>query len=144
MLDGQAVVTRVIGDRVWLKAVPRSCQNCKTDCANLRLNGAKAPTDKIVSLATPAQFSIGERVIVSVSPKLFINASVLLYLIPLLGLLVGALVGDWVAMFVMPEGSEGFSIMGGLLGLFLTLWCLLNQMLGLDESHELLSIMPLR
>ena len=68
-------------------------------------------------VANPIAAKPGERVIVGLSERGLVRASALLYLLPLAGMLLGALGGELSVQRLGLGGGESMSILGGVLGL---------------------------
>jgi sigma-E factor negative regulatory protein RseC len=69
----------------------------------------------------PIQARPGEQVIIGVEEGVFLRAAALLYGVPLLALMGGALIGQWLGLQIPVLGTELASLMSGLLGLIAAL-----------------------
>jgi len=65
----------------------------------------------------PIQAQPGERVVVGVQERGLVRASLVLYALPLLGLILFAILGQWAGRLLLPMAGEFPSILAGLLGL---------------------------
>ncbi|MGZ8225161.1 MAG: SoxR reducing system RseC family protein [Methylococcaceae bacterium] len=96
MIEESAVVVKIDNRQVWVTSAQSSaCGGCsqKAGCTTQTLasilNKKPVPVDSNLSL------TIGDTVIVAIDEGLLLRASILLYLLPLIGLFAGAGVADW-------------------------------------------------
>jgi len=130
MIEQQATVLDVKGDSILIRTQRQSgCQACdvKSGCGTSVIERffperpqqqLLLPMDELESPPKP-----GDQVVVGIDESYLQNTTLILYLVPLLGLLVGAVLGSYIG--ALPEsllGSEPMSILLCLLGLSFGLW----------------------
>ena len=115
MIEEEAYVAEVADGRVWIEKSPGSaCAGCAESCPSSLAGGlfggkrVRLPVDCGLALRP------GDKVVVGVAEDALLGASLLVYLLPLLGLFAGALLGKFLA------GSDLASALGGLSGLGLS------------------------
>lgn len=124
MVEVEVNIARVEGDLAWVESQRSSaCGHCSS--------GASCGTRLFASVfgAKPVQLvvknslggRVGERFVLGLPEQAMVFGSLRLYLLPLLGLILGALAGERLAVFV-PGFGELWSIVLGLLGLMLLPW----------------------
>ena len=91
--------------------------NARAGCGTSLLAQVFGHKPARLRVANPIAAEPGERVIVGLSERGLVRASVLLYVLPLLGLLLGALAGELAVQRLGLGGGETLSILAGLLGL---------------------------
>lgn len=99
---------------VWLETTGQhGCANCRSGrgCGVSMFQRLFRLPQHRIYLPTEEVLSVGDHVVVGLSQRALLLASVWLYLVPLLGLLVGALVAD------MAFGQEALTVAGGVFGL---------------------------
>jgi sigma-E factor negative regulatory protein RseC len=143
MIEQEAVVTRCDNSQIWIKAVKPPCQACRVPCTNPD-NSETPPAGPTFSIVTGERFSPGERVSLEVPAGMLIEASFLIYLLPLVGFMAGAVIGDKLGMLLSPAWHETLSILGGFLSLFLVYAILRFHHAGRDATFANLSIRRLR
>lgn len=118
MIEQEALVTRCGNGRVWVEAVQAPCRACRVPCTTPD-NAVASPGRKAFSVVTNEGFSPGERVLIEVPEGMVIEASLLIYLLPLLGFLAGAALGEHLGMLFSPAQHEILASVGGLVSLTL-------------------------
>lgn len=119
MIEQEARVTALDGDHALVTVVQQSaCGSCaaKSGCGTSVVASLFPQRQQQLRVANTQQARVGDRVMVGLPEDGLQRASLLLYGVPLLGLLLGATTGQsW-------GGSELHAILGGLLGASLGLW----------------------
>ncbi len=114
MIEQEAQVVRADADHAVISIVKQSaCGSCKakSGCGTSVVSSLFPQRRQELRLANPIGAKAGDRVIIGLPEAGLQRASLRLYGIPLLGLLVGAALGDrW-------GGSEPMAIAAGLLGI---------------------------
>lgn len=143
MANEHGQIVAVESDTVWVKCQTQSaCQSCsaKGSCGTSVL--AKAFPTRTQSLGVKVErqhgFQVGQTVELTVTDKVLVNAAIKVYLIPLLGLILGAAVLPYL---VTPEWAELSSVIGGGVGLATGLF-LTNACFNQASSHHQVSIKP--
>ncbi|BBL76054.1 SoxR reducing system RseC family protein [Methylomagnum ishizawai] len=124
MIEEEALVTHVEADQVWVEKPRQSaCAACKTPCATAGvadyLEQGKPDLARLV-VSSPIEVRAGDRVVLGIEEGAIVKGSFAIYLLPLLGLLAGAILGQTLGgAFATPADLAAAS--GGLAGLAATL-----------------------
>lgn len=113
MIEEEAYVAEVSGGLVWIEKTRKSaCSGCAQSCPSASLSGGLFD-GKPVRLQVPSDLPLrpGDKVLVGIDEEALTGGSLWIYLLPLLCLFAGALLGESVI------GSDLASALGGLLGL---------------------------
>jgi len=96
MIEEFAVVVKIENHQVWVESGQNSacgvCQqkaSCTTNALGSVLRKKAVPVDSDIALKT------GDTVTVAIDEKLLLQASLLLYFLPLIALFAGAWLADW-------------------------------------------------
>lgn len=118
MIEEEAFVSEIDGDRVWIEKTPKSaCSGCSQTCPSSvasQFFGAKTIRFPIVS---SLDLKPGDRVLVGVPENALLGGAFRMYLAPLLMLFAGALAGQALAQASGALTAELGGAVGGLLGL---------------------------
>ena len=120
MIEEQGVVVTLDGDYVEVRTERRrTCGGCSADgaCGTSLLDRFLGRRVVLVRARNPVGAAVGERVVVGVSEAGLVRAALAAYLMPILGLVVGAVVGQ-------RAGGDPWSLFCGLLGFLLALFWL--------------------
>lgn len=120
MIEEIGRVVRTTGEAAWVQTARRSsCGSCsaRSGCGTGVLAGLFGARLHEVEVLNPIGARPGEEVIVGISESLLVRGSVMLYLLPLLALVAGALLAEGLAPQLGLAGSELPAILGGLAGL---------------------------
>lgn len=118
MIEEEAVVARVDeAGTVWVeKSRQSACASCNKDCPSATVGDYFGGSTVSLPAMSAIEVSAGDRVMVGISEDAFLKGSLGLYLLPLLGLFFGSILGDTVAAwFAVP--ADAAAIIGGALGL---------------------------
>ena len=127
MIEETALVSQVDGSRVWIEVDRRSaCAACASadGCGQKRINDWFPSKRVTVEVDNPKNLIVspGQTVTVGLEEGALVKASLILYLLPLLGLIVSPIL---ISIFGF---SEIFQILGAILGF--TLGLLFTRVLG--------------
>lgn len=142
MIEEEAVVTRVEGNRVAVEKERKSaCSGCQqSSCASSVTS--RLFEGKTVSLWASAsgEFKPGDRVVIGLREDALVQGAFLIYVVPLAGLLAGALLGQFVADQTGLLDSDMLSALGGIggMGLFFAGIRFSSFKLGTDASPVVL------
>lgn len=130
MIEESAEVVRSQGDLLWVSVSRRSaCASCSAakGCGQKRILDWLPSQQIEVQVANPDCLVLrpGQRVILGLEEGALVRASVLLYLLPLLGLILFTLVTNFLQL------SELFQILAAMLGL--TLGFVATRLIALRE-----------
>lgn len=144
MVEQQAEITRTSENQVWVKPLRASCQGCAGSCS---LPGGAASSREAgipLTVRDPAKWSPGDRVLLATPESFLLVTSLMVYGLPLLGLLAGAMLGASLAQSHMPEWREAWSVAGALLGFCSGLWLVRIVRASPYYPSRSVSIRPLR
>jgi sigma-E factor negative regulatory protein RseC len=123
MIEELAVVVKIENHQVWVESGANSacggCQqkaSCTTNAIGSVLKKKSVPVDCDI------QLKIGDQVMVAIDESLLLQASLLLYLVPLIALFTGAGIADSVLMEDAPNADlwiAGSAVLSFLLSLWL-------------------------
>lgn len=123
MIEQHAQVIRVEGEEIWIRTEAQSgCHSCgaKSGCGSALIARffpqrvtQKLPLPRDGAAATPVP---GDRLVLGIDEAFLQRISLVLYLLPLLGLLFGAIAGQMIL------GTELAAILSGLSGLVVALY----------------------
>ena len=118
MIEEDAIVASVEGDRVWVeKARKSACGSCEKSCASSMV--ADYIDQGTVRLAVTSLVAVqpGDRVVVGIPENTIVLGSLGVYLLPLVGLLAGAMLGEFIGLsFMVPDFAAVFGGLAGLAG----------------------------
>ncbi len=116
MIEEIAVVTKKIDSQVHLEIERRTaCGICgqTRGCGNATFGKMLGHQQGEIKAQNAINANVGDRVVVGIEESLFLNATILLYVVPLVALFVGAGLAE--ILF----DQEFLVILGAILGLFL-------------------------
>jgi sigma-E factor negative regulatory protein RseC len=125
MVEVEVRVARVEGDRAWVESNRASaCEQCSSGAGCGTRLFASVFGAKPVQIAVPNSLGVrvGELAILGLPEQLMVLGSLRLYLLPLLGLMLGAILGAALDEWLAVGFAELWSILLGLLGLILVPW----------------------
>lgn len=108
LIDGRAAaeITRTSENQVWVKPLRASCQGCAGSCS---LPGSAASSREAgipLTVRDPAKWSPGDRVLLATPESFLLVTSLMVYGLPLLGLLAGAMLGATSPSRICPNGAR--------------------------------------
>ena len=107
-----------------------SCATCKARGACHAFGGG---TERRVTAINQAGASVGDRVILSIESGVFLKASILVYLVPVIALVIGSLVGEHYSHEIWPAGNP--ELVAAVFGLL----CLVVSFVVIRFANNLLS-----
>ena len=115
MLEEKGIVLSVSGQTAEVapesKAACGSC-SAKAGCGTSLLADLFPQRKRALMASNPVHAQVGDRVVIGLDENALQLASLLIYLVPLLGLIGGAILGAWLS----PEFAESGSIVLGMAG----------------------------
>ena len=112
MIEEQATVVEVCPDRARVQTLRSgSCGSCKAKGGCSGLGGGR---EARVWVADPLGVAVGDRVVIAVPGATVVRASLFLYLVPVLALLAGAVLGNRLApdLGLHPDlGAAGLGVL---------------------------------
>ncbi len=97
MLEEQAIVVEVSSQEVWVETCRQTaCQSCsaKSSCGHSLLSKISSGKTQRLQVKTDKELQVGDQVVLGLDEGAFIRGSALVYLLPLLALIIGALTGE--------------------------------------------------
>lgn len=99
-MEEQGVIVDIKAGRALVKtARGTACEGCVAK----ELCHIVGPEEMVIEADNPINASIGERVMIRVGPGVLLRASLILYLIPLLGFILGIVLGQELAKYLAPS-----------------------------------------
>lgn len=122
MIEEEALVTRVEAEQVWVERPRQSaCASCNTPCATAGvadyLDQSKPGRVASVAVYSDIELRTGDRVILGLPEGAIVKGSLAIYLLPLLGLLTGAILGKTLGVYWPSASADMVAASGGFLGL---------------------------
>lgn len=139
MIEESGRVIRVEDDHAWVETQRKSvCGSCSASkgCGTSVLGKVLGQRRSYVRVLNPVGAKLGDEVVVGLGERAFVTGSLAVYAIPLLTLLVGAIVGEWLG--VANDWGDLAAVIGGLSGLaagFGWLW-LFARRVGADTRYQ--------
>ena len=117
MIEEEAVVVGLEGERIWVeKAESSGCGSCRQACASAVVAEHVGKRPIRLAVVSPIALQTGDRVVVGVPEDAVVVGSLVLYLVPLLGLLAGSILGKVLGASLLPGFADPAAILGGLAG----------------------------
>ncbi|MEN8169593.1 MAG: SoxR reducing system RseC family protein [Pseudomonadota bacterium] len=122
MIEESALVVATEGEDAWVETSRRSsCGSCEAKgCGTGTLSQVLGRRSQRLRVKNPIAAVAGERVVLGISESALIKGSLAVYLVPLLALMSGGLLGELMASQLMMQG-EGITILFALASLGLSL-----------------------
>lgn len=117
MIETQAVVVKIEDAVAYVQAERKSsCSGCsESSCGTSVLANFFGQKTPLYRARNDVGAKVGDRVVVGVNETALFQGTLLLYLLPLLLLFIGALIGA--AMAATAEARDGYAVAGAALGL---------------------------
>jgi sigma-E factor negative regulatory protein RseC len=120
MIEENAQVVRVDGEGIWVRTVRRStCSGCSAQqgCGTAVLSKVLGNRRTLVRVLSDLPLREGEQVVIGISGQALVRGSLAVYAVPLLGLLLGAVLGQAGAGQGLWPNVESASLVCGMGGL---------------------------
>lgn len=134
MLEEEGTVISVQGEFAEVRTEPKSaCGSCsaRSGCGTSLLAGLFPRRERAFMARNPLAARPGDRVVIGLRESDLQLASLVIYLLPILGLIGGALLGNWLAALLYSSDGELLSILLGVGMLALTLLWIRRSQNGL-------------
>ena len=120
MIEESAHVISVEGDNAWVETERRSsCGSCSAKgCGTGALSKVLGAKKQQMKVRNPVGAKAGDVVVLGIEEGVLLKGSLMVYILPLLLMLAGGLFGEALAP-QWGSGTEGASLLFGLLGLLL-------------------------
>ncbi len=122
MIEETGTVVKVESGYAWIETERRStCGSCSANkgCGTATLARVMGQRRTRVRALDPLEVKPGERVVIGLEEAALVRGSLAVYTVPLLGLLAGALFGDFMAQQLLVASRDGMSILFGAAGALL-------------------------
>ena len=130
MIEEYAIVTDRVGGQATLELERRTaCGLCgqKRGCGNATWGKLLGHDSHAFSADNPVNANVGDSVVVGINEKAILNATFFLYIVPLAGLLIGALGANY--FFT----NQFYVMLGAMLGLILGFLWVKGHLIGRDQ-----------
>jgi sigma-E factor negative regulatory protein RseC len=123
MIEEEAVVTQLEAGQVWVEKTsgPSCGSSCAQPCATAAVADYLGKSRARIAVLSPIEVRPGDRVVIGIEEDALIKGSLSVYLVPLIGLLVGAILGKAIGGSLFSIATDAAALIGGLLGLIGTL-----------------------
>jgi len=142
MIEEEGIVLALLNQQRAVVLVQKSgaCAHCSAAAA---CGGAEDGQSRQVEVRNPLGARVGDRVRVAVSTRAFLGASFWLYVMPLLALVAGGLLGQLTAGHFGLDAERLSAIMGtlGLIGSFLLLRLVGRRLAGNDHIPCIIAVL---
>ncbi|MCE5180180.1 MAG: SoxR reducing system RseC family protein [Betaproteobacteria bacterium] len=117
MIETQAVVVRIEDAGAYVQAERKSsCSGCsESSCGTSVLAGLFGQKTPLYLASNEIGAKVGDQVVVGVNESALFKGTLLLYMLPLLLLFIGAVVGNTLA--ASADASDSYSVVGAAIGL---------------------------
>lgn len=98
MIEEKAIVTGVVDDLAMIQMQRQSaCSHCELSrgCGTGALGRLLGHRSRPLTISNKYNFRTGDRLVIGMQDKAFLNASLLIYGLPLLGMMAGGLLAQW-------------------------------------------------
>lgn len=113
MLEEQVTVTAVEGATAWVEAAASACGGCSQVCSSALLQKHLGRSRAPLAVRCPLKVKPGDRVVIGIDERALLWGSLLVYVLPLCGLLAGAAVAE---SLMAGWGADWPAPLGGVLG----------------------------
>lgn len=131
MIEEYAVITKCTGNQASLEIERRTaCGICgqKRGCGNATWGKLLGHDSHEFTAENPIKAHVGDSVVVGIDEKAVLNTTLFLYVVPLLGLLLGTFFADYFFK------NQFYVIVGAVLGLTAGFLWVKGHLIGVDQS----------
>lgn len=141
MIEEAAHLVEIDGDYAWVETERRSsCSSCSAKgCGTGALSKVFGRRSQRLKVLNPIGAKAGDEVVLGIHEQALLKGSVAVYIMPLLGMLAGALLGEGLAP-QWGSDSEALSIVLGLLGLAAGFFWLQRYNRGLSRDPRFIPV----
>jgi len=144
MIIEQARVSRVEGERVWVECTTRTaCEHCQAakNCGTSAISKALPKRTQQLMVQSSLEVEPGQVVEIGIPEDSLVRSALVVYLWPLLGMVVGAMLGQqlWPSVELAVIGC---SVAGGVLGALLAKRWSARQVQGRALQPQVLRVLP--
>ena len=120
MMTEEASVVAIDGDHAWVEARRRTaCGGCTASkgCGTGLIARFFSGRPVRLRAINPVAAEVGERVVVAIAEDVLLRSSFMAYILPLITLFIGALIGQQIQKAAFDPAAEGVVVFGALVGL---------------------------
>ena len=136
MIEEEGVVIHTFDDKAKVRTIRSSaCEGCASESFCHPEKG----TEMITEVVNNIHAKVGERVKIGLKPGVYLKASFLVYMVPIIAFILGAIIGKEFAVSLShTKDSDLWAIIGGALILIPTfiLMRLYNKKIEKDRSYQ--------
>lgn len=133
--------------KIWVETeIKTTCNSCQvqTNCGTSVVAKAFAPKKQNIELFYDLPVKVGQKVKLGIPEETLLSASLQVYLLPLFGLIVGAMLASWLMPFFALE-SELWVVLSGFVMAILVFLLIRHRMASSGNQHfcpTLLDVFP--
>lgn len=136
MIEEEGIVIQTFDNRAKVKTIrSSSCEGC----ASASFCHPEKGTEMIMEVVNNIHAKVGERVKIGIKPGVYLKASFLLYILPIIAMIIGAIIGKEIAVYLSySKSSDLFAIITGVILLIPTFIAmrLYNRKIEKDKSYQ--------
>lgn len=136
MIEEEGIVIQTFDDKAKVKTIRSSvCEGC----ASASFCHPEKGTEMIMEVVNNIHAKVGERVKIGLKPGVYLKASFLVYMVPIIVFIIGAIIGKELAVYVSySKDSDLFAIISGVILLIPTFIAmrLYNRKIEKDRSYQ--------
>lgn len=137
----QGLVVETANGVAWVEKSRQSqCGGCRlrSGCGSAVLSKILGARRNRVQVIDPMSVNIGDTVLIELDAAALIRGSFAVYMIPLMGLLLGSIVGKYLFAPIFSGYAEGLTIVFAMIGLFSSIWWLrrFSQSIENDARYQ--------
>lgn len=136
MIEEEGVVIQTFDDKARVRTIRSSaCEGCASESFCHPEKG----TEMIMEVVNNIHAKVGERVKIGLKPGVYLKASFLVYMVPIISFIIGAIIGKELAAYISySKDSDLFAIISGVILLIPTFIAmrLYNRKIEKDRSYQ--------
>ena len=139
MIEESGIVLATTGTEAWVETSRRSsCGGCSAKgCGTGALSQVLGGRSQRLRVHNPIAAARGEQVVLGIDESALLRSSLAVYLVPLLALLAGGLLGESMTRSLAIDG-EGLTVLVALVAVSISLWWLrrFNRRVATDSRYH--------
>jgi sigma-E factor negative regulatory protein RseC len=136
MIEEEGIVIQTFDDKAKVKTIRSStCEGC----ASASFCHPEKGTEMIMDVVNNIHAKVGERVKIGLKPGVYLKASFLVYMVPIITFIIGAIIGKELAVYISySKDSDLLAIISGVILLLPTFIAmrLYNRKIEKDRSYQ--------
>ncbi|MBI5044064.1 MAG: SoxR reducing system RseC family protein [Nitrospirae bacterium] len=136
MIEEEGIVIQTFDDKAKVKTIRSSaCEGC----ASASFCHPEKGTEMIMEVVNNIHAKVGERVKIGLKPGVYLKASFLVYMVPIIIFIIGAIIGKELAVYISySKDSDLFAIITGVILLIPTFIAmrLYNRKIEKDRTYQ--------